>query len=79
MEVVAEFGGDEARVVVVEAADGDGVVEKNAMVGYVDHVDSELPSFAERMARGGVEGGVDGEVGAVEGALVGAGEAVGET
>jgi hypothetical protein len=34
-EAVAEFGEDLAGVVVVEAAEGEAVVEENAAVGYV--------------------------------------------
>src|SRR5260370_1411293 len=36
LEAVVEFGADLAGVVVVEAAEGDAVVEQDAVVAYVD-------------------------------------------
>ena len=71
MEAVAEFGGDEAGIVVMESADGDGVVEQDAVVGDVEDVGGELPVFADGVAGGDVEGGVDGEISAVVGAVAG--------
>src|ERR1700678_2295943 len=62
----------------MESADRDGVIEKYAMVGYVDDVDRKFPVFAERMAGGGVEGSVDWEIRTVVRALIGAGKAVRE-
>ena len=60
----------------MEPADGDGVIQQDAMVGDIDHIYGELPSFAKRAACGCVEGGVDGQVRAVVGALIRAGKAV---
>ncbi len=63
----------------MEAADRDGVVEQNAVVGDIDRVDGDFPALAEGVSRGGVEGGVDGKIRAVIRALIGAGKTVGET
>ena len=46
MEVVAELGGEDSWVVEVEAADGDGVVEQNAVVGDVEDGDGEAEALA---------------------------------
>jgi hypothetical protein len=48
VEAVAQFGGEHARIVVVEAADGDGVVQQDAVVGDVEDRAGELPALAER-------------------------------
>ena len=62
VEAVAEFGGEHSRVVEVEAADGDGVVQQHAVVGDVDGIAGrEVPVFAEAVAGGDIEGGVDGQ------------------
>ena len=63
LEAVAEFGVDLAGVVVVEAAEGEAVVEQDAVVGYVDCGDGGGEVFAEGLADGEVEGGVLGQVG----------------
>jgi len=46
MEVVAELGGEDSWVVEVETADGDGVVEQNAVVGGVEDGDGEAEALA---------------------------------
>ena len=79
VKAVAELGGDESRVVPVEAADSYGVVEQNAVIGDIDCVDGDFPALTEGVSGGGVEGGVDGKIRAVIRALIGAGETVGET
>ena len=63
LEAVAEFGVDLAGVVVVEAAEGEAVVEQDAVVGDVDCGDGGGEVFAEGFAEGEVEGGVAGQVG----------------
>ena len=79
MEAVAELRGDHAWVVEVEAADGDGVVLEDAVVGDVEDACGELPVFGEGVASGDVEGGVHGETVSVVGAFILPGEAVGES
>ena len=59
-EAVAEFGEDFAGVVVVEAAEGEAVVEQHAVVGYVGGCDGCGDVFAKGFAEGEVEGGVCG-------------------
>ena len=46
VEAVAEFSGDEPWIVKVESTNGYGVVEKDAVVGDVDDVDGDFPTFA---------------------------------
>ena len=62
-EAVAEFGVDLAGVVVVEAAEGEAVVEQDAVVGYVGCGDGGGEVVAEGFADGEIEGGVLGQVG----------------
>jgi hypothetical protein len=78
VEAITQFGGDHARIVEVEAPDGDGVIEQDAVVGDVDDRGEELPALANGVASGEVESSVDGEIGAIVGAFMGAGEAVGK-
>jgi hypothetical protein len=59
-EAIAEFGEDLAGIVVVEAAEGDAVVEQHAMVGYVGCCDGRGDVFAEGFSEGEVEGCVCG-------------------
>ena len=62
MEPVAELCRQHARIVVVEAADGDRVVEQHTVVGDVDYVCRNLQIVADAMAGRDVEGGVNGKV-----------------
>ena len=62
-EAVAEFAVDLAGVVVVEAAEGEAVVEQDAAVGDVGGGDGGGEFFAEALAEGEIEGGVLGKVG----------------
>ena len=57
-EAVAEFGVDLAGVVVVEAAEGEAVVEQDAAVGDVGGGDGSGEVFGEGLAEGEIEGGV---------------------
>jgi hypothetical protein len=63
LEAVVEFGVDLAGVVVVEAAEGDAVVEKDAVVAYVDRGDGGREVFGEGFADGEIDGGVGWQVG----------------
>ena len=78
MEAVTEFGGDQPRVVEVEAADGDGVVEQDAMIGGVEHAGREPPAFTERVARRHVESRMHRQIWALVRALAATGQAIGE-
>src|SRR5260370_564320 len=63
LEAVVEFGVDLAGVVVVEAAEGDAVVEQDAVVAYVDRSDGGGEFFGEGFADGEIDGGVLRQVG----------------
>ncbi len=58
-----DFAVDLAGVVVVEAAEGDAVVEQDAVVAYVDCGDGGGEFLAEGFADGEIDGGVLGQVG----------------
>ena len=62
-EAVAEFGVELARVVEVEAAEGEGVVEQDAAIGDVGGGDGGGEAFGDGFAEGEVEGGVLGQIG----------------
>src|SRR5690348_10259677 len=78
VEAIAHLGGDHARVVEVEAADGNGVVEQDSVVGDVEDVGREGQLFSEAAARGEIERGVHGKIVALIGSLAGTGKTVGE-
>jgi hypothetical protein len=63
LEAVVEFGVDLAGVVVVEASEGDAVVEQDAIVAYVDRGDGGGEFVVEGFADGEIDGGVLREVG----------------
>src|SRR5579863_4096833 len=65
MKAVAELRGKRTRIVEVESANGDGVVEQDAVVGDVEDAGGEGPFLAEGVAGGDIEGGVGGEICAV--------------
>jgi hypothetical protein len=46
LEAIAQFAADEAGIVEVETADGDGVVEQDAVVGDVDGAGGDAPALA---------------------------------
>ena len=60
----------------MKAANGDGIVEQDPVIGGIDDAGRKLPALAEGVASGGVERGVDGQVVAVVRAHVGAAQAV---
>ena len=62
LEAVAEFGIELARVVEVESAKGEGVVEQDATIGDVGCGDRGGDVFGDGLADGEIEGGVEGEV-----------------
>ena len=47
----------------MEAAEGEAVVEQDAVVGYVGGGDRGREAFAESLAQGEIDGGVLGQVG----------------
>jgi hypothetical protein len=63
VEVVAELGPEQARVVEVEGADEDGVVEQDAVAEDAGEIDGEFRAFASCAADGDVEGRVHGRIG----------------
>jgi len=63
LEAVAEFAGDLAGIVEVEAAEGEAVVEQDAAIAYVGCGDGGGEFFGEGFADGEIEGGVLGQVG----------------
>jgi hypothetical protein len=65
VEAIAYFTREHAWVVVVKAADGDGVVEQYAMVGDVEDVGGDFPFFSEAVTGGDIERGVDRKIGAL--------------
>ena len=58
MEAKAEFGVELAGIVVVEASEGERVVEQGAAVGDVGGSDGGGDAFGDGFAEGEVEGGV---------------------
>lgn len=58
MESVAEFHVDLAGVVVMEAAEGDAVVYKQAAIGDVQRVRGDGEAFAETFAQREIERGM---------------------
>src|ERR1700680_4664771 len=64
MEAVAELDVDFARIVPVEAAEGDAVVEFDATVGYVHGVYRSCEALAEIFAQSEIECRVRGQIGA---------------
>ena len=62
LESEAEFGVELAGVVVVEAAEGEGVVEQGAAIGDVGCGDGGGDVFGDGFAEGEIEGGVVGQV-----------------
>ncbi len=78
LEPIAERSGDLTGIVEVKAADGNGVVLEDAMVGYVEDAGGEVQPFADGMAGRDIEGGVDRKVVGIVGAFVLPGEAIGK-
>jgi hypothetical protein len=68
VKVVTELGGEDSWIVEVEAADGDGVIQQDAVVGDVEDGGGEAEALADGAAGRQVEGGVDGEIAALIGA-----------
>src|SRR5580692_3001366 len=79
MEAIADLGGHHARVVVMEPTNGDGVVEKYAVIRDIEDIGGELPVFADVMPSGYVERGVHRKIWALIRPLAGARETIGET
>ena len=78
LEAVADFGVELAGVVVVEAAEGQGIVEQHTGIADVQGVDGEGVVLAEVAAKGEIGGGMGRQVGARVGrrrVLVSVGEA----
>ena len=63
VKTIAQLRIDHARIVIVEASDGDRVIQQDAMIGDVDDIDRRPPARAEAVTSRDVEGGV--EAGAV--------------
>ena len=61
-ETIADLAVDLAGVVVVEAAEGEAVVEQDAIVGNVGGGDGGREFFAEAFADGEIDAGVLGQV-----------------
>ena len=76
MEAVAQVGGDDAGVVEVKSADGNGVIEEHAVICHVEHVGGETPVLTKAVSCRNVEGGMDRQVVSVIGAYACAGEAI---
>ena len=55
MKSIAQLGRDHSWVVVVESADGDGVIQQHAVIGYVGNGSGEIPVFPESVARRDIE------------------------
>ena len=62
MEAVTKLSVDLPRIVVVEASEGEAVVEQHACVGDVERVDGEREVFSEVLAEAQVRSCVRGQI-----------------
>jgi hypothetical protein len=59
MKSILQLSRNHSRVVVMEASDGNGIIQEDPVICNIQHTSREAQAFSNRMPAGNIKGGVN--------------------